>query len=258
MSKDPISPELLTQMRERISLVHLISGYVPVQRRGREYHALCPFHAETTPSFVICPEKGFYHCFGCGAHGDAIKFVMEKENLSFNSAVRKLTEKAGFPTHSTIEFYIPFKDLDDLSQMFIEEQIAKCNQRIQDQDYYGAITSARSLVEAVLREIERRVLGKSQPYDGDILKLYKRVQKHQNLDPGEADLCNTLRQILSGLTSIVAGVGTLRNAMSDSHPPRYRPSEHHARLAVNAAKTLCDFLVSSHLYQESKKPKCPA
>lgn len=256
MNNGSISSELMEEIRQRVSLAHLIAEYVPLQLRGKEYFALCPFHTEKTPSFVISPDKGFYHCFGCGAHGDAIGFLMNKENLSLRAAVQKLAEKAGLSIWSTVEFSLPFKAKNDLTQAFIEEQITKCSCRIRDGDYDGAITSARSLVEAVLREIEGRVVRELQPYDGDILKLYKRVQRHQNLDPGEADLCGTLRQILSGLTSVVAGVGTLRNSMGDSHAPRYRPHEHHARLAVNAAKTLCDFLVSSHVYQESKK-KCP-
>ena len=64
-------------------------------RRGREYTGLCPFHKEKTPSFNVVEDKGFYHCFGCGAHGDVIGFAMQTENLGFPEAVEALARQAG-------------------------------------------------------------------------------------------------------------------------------------------------------------------
>ena len=66
-----------------------------LQRRGREHTGLCPFHNEKTPSFTVNEEKGFYHCFGCGAHGTAIDFLMHTENLPFPEAVERLAAQAG-------------------------------------------------------------------------------------------------------------------------------------------------------------------
>jgi len=85
----------LDELRNRTSLVDLIGRKVNLQRRGKEHLGLCPFHKEKTPSFTVNDDKGFYHCFGCGAHGDAISFVMETENLTFPESVERLAGNAG-------------------------------------------------------------------------------------------------------------------------------------------------------------------
>ena len=88
-------PEFLDDIRMRLPLADYIGRSVRLVRKGREYSGLCPFHNEKTPSFTVNEEKGFYHCFGCGAHGDLIKYVMETESLSFPESVEKLAgEKA--------------------------------------------------------------------------------------------------------------------------------------------------------------------
>jgi hypothetical protein len=137
-----------------------------------------------------------------------------------------------------------------LSAEFLSEQLAKCDAKLQSGDYDGSITNARSIVEAVLIEIECRLDPSPPSYDGDLGKLYKRVQKSLNLDPAQASLTDTLRQILSGLTSIVAGLGALRNRAGDAHARPFKPERHHAKLAANAAKTLVDFLFDTYEYQK--------
>jgi hypothetical protein len=82
------------QLRSRIRLSDLIGRRVRLVRRGREYVGLCPFHSEKTPSFYVVDDKGFFHCFGCGAHGDAIGFVTRADNLSYTEAVEKLAGEA--------------------------------------------------------------------------------------------------------------------------------------------------------------------
>lgn len=85
----------LDEVRLRTVLSELIGRKVKVVRKGREYHACCPFHKEKTPSFTINDEKGFYHCFGCGAHGDAFSFLTQYENMPFPEAVELLARNAG-------------------------------------------------------------------------------------------------------------------------------------------------------------------
>lgn len=80
---------------ESINIVDLISEYTPLKRTGRNYKGLCPFHNEKTPSFSVSEEKQFYHCFGCGVGGDAIKFVQEIENFDFLDAIEYLADKYG-------------------------------------------------------------------------------------------------------------------------------------------------------------------
>ena len=79
----------------RVDIVELIGSRVPLKRKGKEYTACCPFHDERTPSFYVSPTKQFYHCFGCGAHGTAIKFLMEYDRLEFVDAVEDLAKRLG-------------------------------------------------------------------------------------------------------------------------------------------------------------------
>jgi hypothetical protein len=74
----------------RVNIVDVIERYVPLTKSGAEWEACCPFHTEDSPSFKVSPAKGFYHCFGCGAHGDAIAFMVEHQGLSFHDAVAAL------------------------------------------------------------------------------------------------------------------------------------------------------------------------
>lgn len=90
-----LSPQWLDELRARISLSGLIGRSVRVTKAGREFKACCPFHNEKTPSFTINDEKGFYHCFGCGAHGDAIRWMTDHQGLPFMEAVKELAMQAG-------------------------------------------------------------------------------------------------------------------------------------------------------------------
>lgn len=90
-----LSPAFLDELRTRVSLSALIGRSVRVQKAGREFKACCPFHNEKTPSFTINDEKGFYHCFGCGAHGDAIRWMTDHQGLPFMDAVKELALQAG-------------------------------------------------------------------------------------------------------------------------------------------------------------------
>jgi hypothetical protein len=114
------------------------------------------------------------------------------------------------------------------SHEFISEQVEKCDRKLREEDYDRAITNARSAVEAVLSDIESRLDPAPPPYDGDMGKLYKRVQKVLNLDPERPDISDSLRQLLRGLVNIIGGLAPLRNKMGGrsrthiqaSSPPR--------------------------------------
>ena len=83
------------ELRQRLSLLDVISRRVPLVKKGQNYWGCCPFHNEKTPSFSVNEEKGFYHCFGCGEHGDIISFTMKSENLDFKDAIKELADMAG-------------------------------------------------------------------------------------------------------------------------------------------------------------------
>lgn len=90
-----LSPQFLDEVRARTSLSAVIGRSVKLQKAGREWKACCPFHKEKTPSFTVNDEKGFYHCFGCGAHGDAIRWLTDQQGLPFIDAVKELAQAAG-------------------------------------------------------------------------------------------------------------------------------------------------------------------
>lgn len=90
-----IPKEVIEDIKSKIDIVDIVSEYINLQKVGSYYRALCPFHPETTPSFYVHPKLQFYHCFGCGASGDVIKFVQEMEKISFYEALEKLANKVG-------------------------------------------------------------------------------------------------------------------------------------------------------------------
>lgn len=90
-----IPESYLQELLHRIDIVDLIDAYVPLKKAGANYAACCPFHNEKSPSFTVSPSKQFYHCFGCGAHGSAISFLMEYSGQGFIDAVKELSARAG-------------------------------------------------------------------------------------------------------------------------------------------------------------------
>ena len=90
-----IPQHFIDELVARADIVELIGSRVPLKKQGKEFKACCPFHGEKTPSFTVVPEKQFYHCFGCGAHGTALGFLMEHDHLSFVEAVEDLAARVG-------------------------------------------------------------------------------------------------------------------------------------------------------------------
>jgi len=90
-----VPPEFIEDLRQRVPLSDVVGRRVKLIQKGRRHSGLCPFHSEKTPSFSVVDDDGFYHCFGCGVHGDAISFLREMDGLEFMEAVERLAEMAG-------------------------------------------------------------------------------------------------------------------------------------------------------------------
>ena len=97
-----VPPEFIEDLRQRVPLSDVVGRRVKLIRKGRRHSGLCPFHAEKTPSFSVVDDDGFYHCFGCGVHGDAISFLREMDGLEFMEAVERLAEMAGLAVPRTL------------------------------------------------------------------------------------------------------------------------------------------------------------
>ena len=136
-----ISPETIDKIRERADIAEIVGQCVKLQRRGRNWIGLCPFHKEKSPSFNVNEERGFYHCFGCKASGDVFRFVQETEGLTFMEAVQSLAERLGIEVH------------DDLSSA---ERKQKEAERRREQSLYDVNQAAAVFFEKQLEENENR------------------------------------------------------------------------------------------------------
>ena len=90
-----IPQDFIQTLLDRTDIVDVVQRFVPLKKAGANYQARCPFHNEKSPSFTVSPSKQFYHCFGCGAHGTAISFLMQHSGVGFVDAVKELAERAG-------------------------------------------------------------------------------------------------------------------------------------------------------------------
>src|ERR1700751_5694988 len=96
-----IPQEFIQPLLGRVDIVDVVDRYVKLKKAGANFSACCPFHNEKTPSFTVSPSKQFYHCFGCGAHGNAIGFLMEYSGLAYPEAIRALAETVGMQVPET-------------------------------------------------------------------------------------------------------------------------------------------------------------
>ena len=136
---------------------------------------------------------------------------------------------------------------------FINQQIEKCQSKIQEEDYNGAITNARSLVEAIFIEIIERHDKQEVKNDGDVENLWRRVKKIMKLDIDKETLPDFVFQIISGLDTSLKGLAGLSNNAGDRHANKFKTKKHHAKLSVNLSMTIADFLMDSWNYQVEKK-----
>jgi len=125
-----IPAEIISQVLDRCDIVETIAGYIPLKRAGRNYKALCPFHNEKTPSFVVGADKQIFHCFGCGVGGNVVTFVMKQERIDFPEAVQLLARRVGIdiPEENTEQtpgqnFAQQLFDINSLAVSFFHAQL---------------------------------------------------------------------------------------------------------------------------------------
>lgn len=125
-----VKNDMLEKIKERLDIVELVSEYVHLKKSGSNHMGLCPFHSEKTPSFTVSDSKQIFHCFGCGAGGDAITFVMRRENLDFVEALRFLAEKYNIPWEDSVnqegsELKRVFYDINKEAARYFHQNLMK-------------------------------------------------------------------------------------------------------------------------------------
>lgn len=125
----------IEEIRNRVRVSEVVGKAIALRRAGREYHALCPFHKEKSPSFTVNDEKGFFHCFGCGAHGDVIGFTMDYEHIGYREAVERLAGIAGLSmpklTHAEVEKEKKAQSLQEVMERvtgWMQEQLERTSE----------------------------------------------------------------------------------------------------------------------------------
>ena len=182
--------ELIEEVRTRNDIVEVISGYVRLQKKGSNYFGLCPFHNEKSPSFSVSPGKQMYYCFGCGAGGNVITFLMEYENQTFPEAVRTLAQRAG----------IALPEADDSKEARQADsrraKLLEINKEAAKYFYYQLRTERGSVGIEYLRKRELSDetmnhfgLGYANKYSNDLIQYLKSKGYSEDLIR-DAGLCN--------------------------------------------------------------------
>ena len=168
------SEELIEEVRSRNDIVDVISGYVKLKKSGSNYFGLCPFHNEKSGSFSVSPSKQMYYCFGCGAGGNVITFIMEYENYTFMEAVRILAERAGIELPQMEETPEERKSRDIRSQLLEINKLAAVYYFHQLRGQNGS-TAMNYLKKRKLGDetIQRFGLGYSSMYSDDLYRYIK-------------------------------------------------------------------------------------
>jgi DNA primase len=186
-ARNMIPQNVIDEIRDRTDIVHVIGSMIDLKKSGRNYKALCPFHAEKTPSFMVSPEKQIYHCFGCGKGGNVFHFLMEYEGSSFVEAVRHLGRELGID---------------------VDRYVSPGGERARLDPYYRAVEHAAKFYHAVLREgaeaaHARRYLAEREIGD-DLIEQFR-----IGLAPSGWD--RYYREILLELNLILKGRGGYRD-----------------------------------------------
>ena len=141
MSKIP--QNIIDQVRDTAEIYEIVSEYVDLKQRGNNFFGLCPFHDEKTPSFSVSPEKEIFHCFGCGAGGNAITFLMDYEKISFIEAIGKIADKYGIDLNyeknkTSLDLYAKLYEINIVAEKFFFEKDIVYNPKSENSYLYLA------------------------------------------------------------------------------------------------------------------------
>ena len=228
---------VVEEIKERLDIVEVISAYVPLRKAGSVYKGLCPFHQEKTPSFVVYPDRGTWHCFGaCGTGGDVFSFVMKRDNLDFREALEVLAQKAGVnleppsAARSQQEQYLDrLREINQAAAIYFHHQLRHAPQGQIARDYLAGRGLSDATIDAFLlgyaadRWDDLLAHLRSKNYEpGDILAAGLVIEREQP-EPGRSPYYDRFRHRVMVPIRDVHGhtVGFGARALRSDQQPKY-------------------------------------
>lgn len=219
------TPEFMEELKYKCDIVEVISSYVPLQKKGGRYFGCCPFHNEKTPSF--CVNNGWYHCFGCGASGDVVKFVMEMESVTFYDAVKILADKVGMqlPEVKLDPKFAEKKEHSDVLKQIMRDVARYYRNNLLDENK-GKDAREYLLSRGIDDEISKRY-GLGLSMDGESLVGYMRRKGYMLKDLQECGLIASIERpydafanriivpIMNGMSDVIAFGGRVYHGEKD-------------------------------------------
>lgn len=220
-----LTPEFLEELKYKCDIVEVISGYVPLQKKGGRYFGCCPFHNERDPS--LCVNNGWYHCFGCGASGDVVKFVMDMESIGYLDAVKILADRVGMrlPEFRDDPHYAEKKEHKDVLKQIMRDAAIYYNLNITNKDRgeeARTYLASRGIGEDV---IKRYGLGVSIDYDNMVAYLRRKGYMLADLEecgliatkdnPYDAFANRIIVPIMDGMGNVIAFGGRIYHGEKD-------------------------------------------
>ncbi len=229
-------------------------GYY-VQEKLRKFNGTETVKQIISAAFYFFAEDGFNpeeqaHAFNRLLAQDGYHLVIEYRS-GWMEGDKYVKVDPYFEIEPLLPAMIVPEGLSAINYNAVNEQISKANKRIETGDFSGAIARSYTLIEHLLKLILRESGVAFNENEDDIRALYRLVREPLNLKPDGEGIAAPLKPILDGFQKLVSGLYEISNKASDRHARRYNPAEHHAKLAVNAAFSLCEFLVKSRDYQRS-------
>ncbi len=221
------TPEFLEELTYKNDIVEIISQYVPLQKKGGRYFGCCPFHNEKTPSFCVNQDSAYYHCFGCGASGSVIKFIMEMESMSFFDAVKYLAERAGMalPELKFDEHYQEKKERKDVLKQLMRDAARYYRNNLTDEKK-GRDAREYLASRGIDDETSKRYgLGLSLDYDSMVAYLRRKEYTPKDLldcglisntdRPSDAFANRIIVPIINSMNEVVAFGGRVYHGEKD-------------------------------------------
>ena len=223
--------ELISQIKDRLDVVDVVSEQVVLKKSGNHYWGLCPFHKEKTPSFSVNPQLGIYKCFGCGEGGDALSFIMKTKNVEFMDLIKDLAEEFGLELPKTFKKSENSKDLKD--------QMISANARAVEFYSNRLLKEDTKSAQEVLKYLSKRGITK------DIMKKF-----HLGLAPkNSSDLYNDLRKDYSD--EVLEKGGLILKGKDGKYVDRFRN-----RLIIPIQNEFGDFVAfGARAIEEGQNPK---